>query len=143
MCKMNTILLYITYISQNNQTVLTNITYVLIQIKSFVNKCIRNTNIIVFTSKHEVGLMSWYWTWSESAVFDFIVSTFLNRSINLMLFLLSFTSIVSFIEFSLYFSIASLSNIILNIYKLYGSKYAVLTVLTVWMFFISLIISVI
>lgn len=143
MRKMNTILLYITYILQNNQTVLTNFTYVLIRMKSFVNKRIWNTNMVVFTVSHEVNLLSWYWTWSESAIFDFIVSTFLHRSINLTSFLLSFTSIVTFIEFSLYFSISSLSNIGLTVYKLYGSKYAALTLLTVWMFFISLIISVI
>lgn len=117
-----------------------------IQKINIIKECIRwylfDKNVEILYNNSRVRISSWYWTWSESSIFDFIVSTFLHRLLNVISLVLLFTSIIGLIEFSLYFRATNLLQPLLSTYRLYGSKYVILMVISVWMFFISFLITV-
>ena len=106
--------------------------------------CSYHTSALIIkpSSYTKIIMNSWYWTWGESAIFDFFISTILHRTLFILSLLFSFSSIVSFIEFSLYFRTNQVSLYLLNVYRLYGSKYILLMLVSVWMFCVSLAISI-
>lgn len=75
----------------------------------------------------KINVRTWYWVWSESSVYDFLVSTLINRTYIFMLHILTLTTLTSVFEFVFFFKAIFVFNAVSNLSKICGTKIIIVT----------------
>lgn len=75
----------------------------------------------------KINVRTWYWVWSESSVYDFLVSTLINRTYIFMLHILTLTTLTSVFEFVFFFKAIFAFNVVSNLSKVFGTKIIIVT----------------
>lgn len=109
-----------------NQLATTTLTTTFVRYATVLSKLIHLSSYYHYTTV-KINTQMWYWVWAESSIYDFFVSSLLNRMYILTLTVLTFNTISSFLEFVFFFKITSLYTKYTYLTNVFGTKVILIT----------------